>query len=94
MGLALDPALLILDEPTQGLSDGEIQTFTALVRGLKAHCTVLLIEHNIPVVTALADRITVLDRGAVLARGAPDEISRNPAVQDAYLGRTDPAEAG
>ena len=87
MGLALDPKLLILDEPTQGLSDGEIQEFIALVNGLRQQCTVLLIEHNVPVVTALADRITVLDQGRVLAQGSPAEISGNETVQDAYLGR-------
>ena len=87
MGLALDPALLILDEPTQGLSDGEIQDFVSLVQDLKKQCTVLLIEHNIPVVTSLADRITVLDQGSVLAQGTPTQISANEAVQEAYLGR-------
>ena len=87
MGLALDPRLLILDEPTQGLSDSEIKDFISLVNGLRDQCTVLLIEHNVPVVTALADRITVLDQGRVLAQGTAEDISNNTAVQDAYLGR-------
>ena len=86
MGLALKPRLLILDEPTQGLSDGEVENFIALVREIARDATVLLIEHNMDVVMALADRITVLDAGKVLAEGTPDEIRTNAAVQAAYLG--------
>lgn len=86
MGLALTPKLLILDEPTQGLSDGEIENFINVVRGLAESATVLLIEHNMPVVMDLAHRITVLDRGAILAEGSPAEIHANAAVQAAYLG--------
>ena len=86
MGLALEPRLLILDEPTQGLSDGEIETFIALVREIAADATVLLIEHNMQVVMELAERITVMNFGRVLAEGSPEEIRSNTAVQDAYLG--------
>jgi branched-chain amino acid transport system ATP-binding protein len=86
MGLALHPRLLILDEPTQGFAAGEIEGFMALVRGLVPATTVLLIEHNMDVVMALAERITVLDQGRVLASGLPAEIRANRAVQDAYLG--------
>jgi branched-chain amino acid transport system ATP-binding protein len=86
MGLALAPRLLILDEPTQGLSDGEIDNFVELVRGLAGETTVLLIEHNMAVVMDLAHRITVLDRGAILAEGSPAEIRASAAVQSAYLG--------
>lgn len=86
MGLALQPRLLILDEPTQGLSDGEIDNFIALVRDIARQATVLLIEHNMPVVMELANRITVLNFGTVLAEGAPDEIRENADVQAAYLG--------
>lgn len=89
MGLALRPKLLILDEPTQGLSDGEIDNFIELVRTLSKRATVLLIEHNMPVVMSLAHRITVLDRGSILAEGTPEAIRANPAVQAAYLGTTD-----
>jgi len=88
MGLALHPRLLILDEPTQGFAAGEIEGFMALVRGLVPETTVLLIEHNMDVVMALAERITVLDQGRVLASGLPVEIRANRAVQDAYLGGT------
>jgi branched-chain amino acid transport system ATP-binding protein len=86
MGLALKPRLLILDEPTQGLSDGEIEGFVGLVRRIAEDATVLLIEHNMPLVMQLAHRITVFDRGRILAEGTPDEIRDDRAVQDAYLG--------
>ena len=88
MGLGQKPELLILDEPTQGLSDGEIEAFIALIRGLAGETTVLLIEHNIPVVMALAERITVLNFGEVIAEGSPEEIHANAEVQAAYLGGT------
>jgi branched-chain amino acid transport system ATP-binding protein len=86
MGLALKPKLLILDEPTQGLSDAEIEGFITLVREVAKEATVLLIEHNMAVVMELAHRITVLDRGSILAEGSPAEIRANAAVQSAYLG--------
>lgn len=86
MGLALRPKLLILDEPTQGLSDAEIDNFIGLVREVAKDATVLLIEHNMPLVMELAHRITVLDRGAILAEGTPEQIHANAAVQAAYLG--------
>ena len=76
MGLALKPRLLILDEPTQGLADGEIEEFMALVREIAASATVLLIEHNMEVVMDLADRITVLDSGRMLATGTPGSDPR------------------
>jgi len=86
MGLALAPKLLILDEPTQGLAEGEIETFNTLIRTVAEDATVLLIEHNMNVVMALADRITVLNFGEVLAEGTPEEIRANEDVQSAYLG--------
>lgn len=86
MGLGQAPKLLILDEPTQGLAEGEIAGFIDLVPSLTAQATVLLIEHNMDVVMALADRITVMDRGMVIAEGNCDEIRANKTVQDAYLG--------
>ncbi len=88
MGLALKPRLLILDEPTQGLSDGEIESFVALVREIARDATVLLIEHNMQVVMQLADRITVMNAGKILAEGTPEQISANADVQHAYLGTT------
>jgi branched-chain amino acid transport system ATP-binding protein len=86
LGLALKPKLLILDEPTQGLTDSEIDHFCALIREVAAEATVLLIEHNMAVVMELADRITVMNNGRVLAEGTPDEIRRDAQVQEAYLG--------
>lgn len=89
MGLAQKPRLLILDEPTQGLADSEIEGFVALVREVRAEATVLLIEHNMSVVMDTADRITVLNFGEVLAEGTPQEIHADRRVQDAYLGTGD-----
>ncbi|MGB3147757.1 MAG: ABC transporter ATP-binding protein [Paracoccaceae bacterium] len=86
MGLALRPRLMILDEPTQGLAAGEIEGFKGLVRGLVPATTILLIEHNMDVVMDLAERITVLNFGQVLASGTPAEIRADGAVQAAYLG--------
>lgn len=89
MGLALRPRILILDEPTQGLAAGEIAGFVALIRSLVPQTTVLLIEHNMEVVMGLADRITVLNFGQILAQGSPEAIRANAAVQAAYLGGDD-----
>ncbi len=86
MGLALQPKLLILDEPTQGLSEAEIVNFCALTREIAADATILLIEHNMDVVMELAHRITVMNNGNILAEGSPDEIMGNAEVQRAYLG--------
>jgi len=86
MGLALKPRLLILDEPTQGLADSEIDNFIGLVREIAREATVLLIEHNMPVVMQLADRITVFNAGKILAEGTPEQVRENGQVQDAYLG--------
>lgn len=90
MGLSLKPRLLILDEPTQGLSDGEIERFIALVREIGEQATILLIEHNMDVVMQLAEQITVLNFGKVLAEGTPDQIRANAQVQAAYLGTDGP----
>jgi branched-chain amino acid transport system ATP-binding protein len=94
MGIVQRPRLLILDEPTQGLSEGEIAGFETLIRDLARTTTILLIEHNMRIVMALAQRITVLDGGRVLAEGTPDEIHANAAVQAAYLGGSPDAAAG
>ena len=93
MGLALKPRLLILDEPTQGLSDGEIDDFIALVREIARDATVLLIEHNMPVVMELADRITVLERRhASWPKARRSEIRAN-AARAARLSRDAGADA-
>jgi branched-chain amino acid transport system ATP-binding protein len=89
MALALRPRLLMLDEPTAGMGDQETYAMTQLIRRLhKDHSlTILLIEHDMRVVFHLADRITVLDQGALLAEGKPEEIAANEVVQTAYLGK-------
>lgn len=92
MGVAQSPRLLILDEPTQGLAEIEIEGFNTLIRQLAGDTTILLIEHNMNVVMSLADHITVLETGEILASGTPDDIRSNAAVQEAYLG-TSHAEA-
>jgi branched-chain amino acid transport system ATP-binding protein len=86
MGLALHPELLILDEPTQGLAPADITFFCDLIRRTAQSTTILLVEHNLRVVLELANKITVMDRGIVLAEGDPQEIEQHPAVQQAYLG--------
>jgi len=86
MGLAQKPRLLILDEPTQGLAEGEIASFKELLREVAGQTTILLIEHNMSVVMETADRVSVLDFGRLLAEGTPQEIHENAAVQAAYLG--------
>jgi branched-chain amino acid transport system ATP-binding protein len=89
MALSLCPHLLLLDEPTAGMGDQETYQITQLVHRLhrEKNCTIVLIEHDMRVVFHLADRITVLDQGAVLAEGSPQEIAANASVQEAYLGK-------
>ena len=86
MGLAQNPRLLILDEPTQGLADSEINSFCDLIRSLVPETTVLLIEHNMQVVWQVAEHVTVLNFGKVLADASPEKIRSDPSVQNAYLG--------
>ena len=88
MALAQQPRLLLLDEPTAGMGDQETYEITALIRRLhrESNFTIVLIEHDMRVVFHLADRITVLDQGGLLAEGTPNEIAANEAVQAAYLG--------
>ncbi|HTH62241.1 MAG TPA: ABC transporter ATP-binding protein [Paraburkholderia sp.] len=88
MALALRPRLLLLDEPTAGMGDQETHEITQLVRRLydQRDVTIVLIEHDMRVVFGLADRITVLDRGTLLAEGTPQQIAANETVQAAYLG--------
>jgi branched-chain amino acid transport system ATP-binding protein len=84
--LALEPELMLLDEPTQGMGAEDVDKITALVKQAAVGRTILMIEHNLQVVATLADRITVLQRGAILAEGAYSEVSQDPRVLEAYMG--------
>jgi len=86
LALATDPELVLLDEPTAGMSRDETHHAVALIRRLTEGKTVVIIEHDMDVVFSLADRITVLHFGQILTTGTPEEIRRNQAVKDAYLG--------
>jgi branched-chain amino acid transport system ATP-binding protein len=86
MALATDPDLVMLDEPTAGMSVDETHNAVELIRRLTEGKTMVIIEHDMEVVFSLADRITVLHLGGILASGPPDEIKDNQAVKDAYLG--------
>ena len=86
MALATDPDLVMLDEPTAGMSVDETHIAVELIRRLTEGKTMVIIEHDMDVVFSLADRITVLHLGSILASGPPDEIKENQAVKDAYLG--------
>jgi branched-chain amino acid transport system ATP-binding protein len=88
MALATDPDVLLLDEPTSGMSPGATNETAALIEDIRDErgLTVVLIEHDMDVVLSISDRISVLDRGAVIATGPPDAVRENQTVQDAYLG--------
>lgn len=84
--LALEPELLLLDEPTQGMGHEDVSRTTDLIRRVAQHKTVLMVEHNMSVVCSVADRITVMQRGSILAEGSYSEVSANPLVIEAYMG--------
>ncbi|HXF87957.1 MAG TPA: ABC transporter ATP-binding protein [Xanthobacteraceae bacterium] len=84
--LALDPEMLLLDEPTAGMGHDDIARITGLIRNVAADRTVLMVEHNLSVVADLSHRITVLTRGRILAEGDYESISNDPDVREAYLG--------
>ena len=92
MALAGRPRLLLLDEPMAGLGPDESARMVAMLSALKREYTILLVEHDMEAVFALADRITVLVYGRVIASGSPADIRANPEVRDAYLGEDDVAE--
>ena len=87
--LALDPELMLLDEPTQGMGHEDVGRVVELIRKVAENRTVLMVEHNMSVVANLSDTITVLARGAVLAEGPYEEVSKNPRVLEAYVGSID-----
>jgi branched-chain amino acid transport system ATP-binding protein len=86
VALACKPKVLLLDEPTQGMSHGDTEDTAKLIRSLSRDVTVLLIEHDIGLVMSLSDHVIVMHQGAKLAEGTPDEVRSNPAVQTAYFG--------
>jgi branched-chain amino acid transport system ATP-binding protein len=88
IALASDPTLLLLDEPTAGMSPEETDETMVLIRELARGRTVILVEHKMKLVMKISDRITVLHQGAFLAEGTPDEIRANTTVQQTYLGAT------
>ena len=87
--LAMDPELMLLDEPTQGMGHEDVDRVTQLIQKVSAGRTILMVEHNMNVVSSIAHTITVLQRGAVLAEGPYAEVSNNPQVMEAYMGTTD-----
>ncbi len=84
--LALDPEMMLLDEPTAGMTHEDVARITELIRKVAVNRTVLMVEHNLSVVSTLSDHITVLARGEVLAEGDYAHVSRHPAVVEAYMG--------
>ncbi len=84
--LALDPELLLLDEPTSGMGREDISRTADLIRRVGKNRTIVMVEHNLSVVADLSDRITVLARGEILADGSYEQVSKNPAVVEAYMG--------
>ena len=87
--LALEPELMLLDEPTQGMAHEDVGRVVGLIRKVASGRTILMVEHNLSVVEDLCDTITVLQRGAVLAEGTYREVSANPQVLEAYVGVAD-----
>jgi branched-chain amino acid transport system ATP-binding protein len=84
--LAMEPELMLLDEPTQGMGQEDVERVTELIKRVAKGRTILMVEHNMKVVSSIADRITVLQRGEVLAEGSYGDVSNNPLVVEAYMG--------
>ncbi|QIL69357.1 ABC transporter ATP-binding protein [Diaphorobacter sp. HDW4B] len=87
--LAMEPELMLLDEPSQGMGHEDVDRVTQLIKKVSAGRTILMVEHNMGIVSSIADRITVLQRGAILAEGAYEQVSTDPRVMEAYMGTTD-----
>ena len=84
--MAMEPELMLLDEPTPGMGHEDVERVTELIDRVAKGRTILMVEHNMKVVSSIADRITVLQRGSVLAEGSYQEVSNNPLVVEAYMG--------
>lgn len=87
--LAMEPELMLLDEPTQGMGHEDVDRVTALIKEVSRGRTILMVEHNMKVVSTIADRISVLQRGAVLAEGRYEQVSQDPRVMEAYMGTSE-----
>jgi len=87
--LAMDPQLMLLDEPTQGMGHEDVERITALIKKVANNRTILMVEHNMSVVATIADRITVLQRGQIIADGTYAQVSKDPLVMEAYMGSSD-----
>ena len=92
--LSMEPEVMLLDEPTQGMGHEDVDRVTALIKKVSAGRTILMVEHNMNVIAGISDTITVLQRGEVLAEGAYSEVSKNPLVMQAYMGSADAALQG
>jgi branched-chain amino acid transport system ATP-binding protein len=92
--LGMEPELMLLDEPTQGMGHEDVHRVTELIKKVSAGRTILMVEHNMNVVSGICDRISVLQRGAMLAEGSYQEVSSNPQVMEAYMGTTSGALEG
>ncbi len=92
--LAMDPELMLLDEPTQGMGHEDVDRVTQLIKKVSVGRTILMVEHNMNVVAGICDRISVLQRGAVLAEGSYEEVSNNADVKEAYMGSSSGALEG
>lgn len=86
IGLAGEPKLLLLDEPTSGMSSGEVKRTTQLIRGLVSEVAIVLVEHDMDVIMSISDKISVMHQGRIIAEGTPEEIRQNKLVREAYLG--------
>jgi branched-chain amino acid transport system ATP-binding protein len=84
--LAMEPELMLLDEPTQGMGHEDVHRVTELIKKVSAGRTILMVEHNMKVVSGICDKISVLQRGAMLAEGSYAEVANNPQVMEAYMG--------
>jgi len=92
--LAMEPELMLLDEPTQGMGHEDVGRVTDLIKKVSTDRTILMVEHNMNVVSGICDRISVLQRGAILAEGSYADVSTNPQVMEAYMGTTTGALEG
>ena len=92
--LATEPELMLLDEPTQGMGHEDVDRVTQLIKKVSANRTVLMVEHNMNVVATIADKISVLQRGRVIAEGPYETVSRDPQVLEAYMGSAEETLAG